>query len=336
MGLAPMDGVTDAAFRFMVSKYGKPNVLFTEFVPTDGICAGAEKILDAFIYSENERPIVAQIFGSKPENFYKVAPLLCELGFDGVDINMGCPDKAIVKSGGGASLIGRPEDAKAVVVALKKGIADWTNGKDIETFGLPKNIVEKIKDRSSKVKGQMSIVIPISVKTRIGTNKNTIKEWAECLAEMQLDCVTIHGRTLSQMYHGEADWEAISSGAEIIKKSGTIVLGNGDIKNIKEGKEKTKKYGTDGFLIGRAAMGAPWIFSGKEPRLKEKLRIAIEHAKYYEKIHPETFVNMRKHLAWYCRGFKDASEVRMRLMKANNSQECENVISEIIARNPVS
>lgn len=313
-----MDGVTDAAFRHMVTKYGDPrtqrveqsshdghpDVLFTEFVPTDGICAGAEKIFDALVYSESERPIIAQIFGSKPENFYKVAPILCELGFNGIDINMGCPDKAIVKSGGGASLIGRPEDAKAVVAALKRGIADWANGK--------KNI------------------IPVSVKTRIGTNKNMIKEWAEHLAEMKLDGITIHGRTLNQMYQGEADWEAIAQGTEIIKKSGAIVLGNGDIKTVKEGKEKSEKYGTDGFLIGRAAMGAPWIFSDKEPNLKEKLKIAIEHAKYYEKIHPNNFVNMRKHLAWYCRGFEGASETRAKLMRTQNARECENILSEII------
>lgn len=343
-----MDGITDAAFRFMTAKYGKPDVMYTEFVPTDGICAGAEKVMDGFIFDESERPIVAQIFGGTPENFYKVAPILCELGFDGIDINMGCPDRAIVKQGGGASLIGEPEKAKEIVVAVKRGIDDWVNGKSIEDFGWPKNFLAKFHNLylstsiRTKIHGGENSkmpaspaggrkVISVSVKTRIGTDKNIIKEWAKHLVEMELGCVCIHGRTLKQGYEGVADWEAIAEGAKIIKESGAVVLGNGDVKDLQTAKERIEKYGVDGVLIGRAIMGAPWFFSGREPDIKEKLKIAIEHARYYEQIFPDRlFVNMRKHLAWYCVGFHGASDARAKLMKVNNSKECEEVILEIL------
>lgn len=334
IGMAPMDGVTDAAFRFMAAKYGKPDVMFTEFVPVDGICAGAEKVLDGFIYDESERPIVAQIFGGTPENFYKVAPILCELGFDGIDINMGCPDRAIVKQGGGASLIDNPETAKEIVAEVKRGINDWAAGKELKEFGLADNIVGWVKSRAFP-RSETREAIPISVKTRIGINKNSISEWAKHLIEMELECVCIHGRTLKQGYEGQADWEAIAEGAEIIKKSGAIVFGNGDIKDLQIAKERIEKYNIDGVLIGRAVMGAPWFFNevilsgAKNLGIKERLMIAIEHAKIYEQIFPNRFfVNMRKHLAWYASGFHGASEARARLMKVNNAKECEEIIKE--------
>ena len=319
-GLAPMDGITDAAFRFAVAKYGKPDVIFTEFVAVDGVCASfdkaikrrarAKKILDGFIYDESERPIVAQIFGVKPDNFYKVAPFLCELGFDGIDINMGCPDKNIMRIGGGGSLIGSPKIAVEMVVATKNGVKEWA------------------KEKEKKE-------IPVSVKTRIGMNTDTIIEWAKYLSEMELANVTIHGRTLKQMYSGVSDWEAIAKGAEIIKNGNpnVTVLGNGDIKTVEQGKEMAKKYNVDGFLIGRAAIGDPFIFSGRQAEIKERLMAAIDHIRYYEKIFKDkSFVDIRKHLVWYAKGFEGASEVRARLMKTENAKECEEIILEVVEK----
>lgn len=332
-GLAPMDGITDGAFRFAVAKYGKPDVVFTEFVAVDGICAGAEKVLEGFIFDESERPIVAQIFGANPDNFYKVAPFLCELGFDGIDINMGCPDKSIMRFGGGGSLIGNPKLAAEIVQATKNGINDWVAGKEVEDFGLPENIVAYCEiNKNKKIRRE---AVPVSVKTRIGMRTDTITEWAKYLSEMDLANVTIHGRTLKQMYSGVSDWEAIAKGAEIIKNknSDVTVIGNGDIKTIDQGKEMTKIYGVDGFLIGRAAMGDPFIFSGQQVDVREKLMAAIEHAKYYEKIFKDrSFINIRKHLVWYVRGFEGASEVRSRLMKADNAKECEKIILETVEK----
>lgn len=330
IGMAPMDGVTDAAFRLMVAKHHRPDVTFTEFVTVDGIFAcmqgkiSAEKVLDGFIYDEIERPIVAQVFGASPDKFYAVSQFLCELGFDGIDINMGCPERVIVKSGSGAALIDNPKLAGEIVSALKNGIADWADGKI--KLDVPENMMAFVK-KYSHLKERK--VIPVSVKTRIGVKSNSIKEWAKYLSEMNLANVSLHGRTLKQMYEGKADWEAIAEGAEIIKKSGASVLGNGDIKSVEEGKEKAEKYNLDGVLIGRAVMGNPIFFSGKEPSAKERLLLALEHANYYEKIlNHKQFVNMRKHLIWYASGFENASEVRVRLMKASSARDVEFEINQ--------
>lgn len=334
IGMAPMDGVTDAAFRHMLAWHGKPDVMFTEFVPTDGIyaCLGgeakAERVLDGLIYGENERPIVAQIFGASPEKFYAAMPFICELGFDGIDINMGCPERAIVKSGGGAALIDNPRLAGEIVAAVKKGIADWASGK-IKS-DIPVNMISFIRENSHLKERK---IIPVSVKTRIGTKNNSIKEWAKYLSEMDLAAVSLHGRTLKQMYEGKADWDAIAVGAEIIKKSGAVVLGNGDIKSAGEAKEKSQKYNLDGALVGRAAMGNPKFFLNKEPDVKEKLNFAMEHARIYEEVAGhKRFVNMRKHLIWYASGFENASDVRLALMKAENAKDCEEIIKEAMGR----
>lgn len=335
VGMAPMDGVTDAAFRRIVARHHRPDITFTEFVTVDGIFAcmqgkvSAEKVLDGLIYSEDEHPIIAQVFGASPEKFYAIAPFLCELGFDGIDINMGCPERVIIKSGSGAALIDNPKLAKEIVDALKKGIADWANGKlNIDDF--PENMKSYIK-KGSESKERKEV--PVSVKTRIGTKSNTINEWAKYLAEMDIANVSLHGRTLKQMYEGKADWDAIAEGAKIIKESGASALGNGDIKSVQEGKERAVKYGLDGVLVGRAIMGNPLFFSGREPSAREKLTLALEHAKCYEEIlGHKRFVNMRKHLIWYASGFQDASEVRAQLMKASSAKECEDIIMEVVSR----
>jgi tRNA-dihydrouridine synthase len=282
----------------------------------------------------SERPIVAQVFGSNPDNFHKAAALTCELGFDGLDINMGCPDKDVVRLGGGASLIDRPKEAAAIVTAAKRGITDWANGKLLAEFALPEIIIEAIKKSPflhNYNKTKKREIIPVSVKTRLGTKTNTVGEWAKHLAGMELANVTIHGRTLKQMYLGHADWEAIAEAAEIIQSSGASVLGNGDVKNRADGEARAKQYGLDGALIGRAALGNPWIFKNYQPTTKEKLNAAIEHTKIYEKIFSnQHYLNMRKHLAWYAKGFDGASELRVKLVHTNNAAECVAIISEFL------
>ncbi|MEK7453228.1 MAG: tRNA-dihydrouridine synthase [Patescibacteria group bacterium] len=325
-GLSPMDGVTDASFRFIVAKYGDPDIILTEFVSVEGISAGADILLDDFIYSDMERPIVAQIFGATPEAFYKTAPLLCELGFDGIDINMGCPDKNVAKRGGGAGLIRTPELAKDIIRSVQIGVRDWVNGKSLEEFGLSESIINKAKNRKTEIR---KIEIPISVKTRIGYDDIVIEEWVKHLLEMEPANISIHGRTLKQMYTGLADWDAIGRAAEIIKKTDTLVLGNGDIKDLISANSSIEKYGLDGVLIGRAVFGNPWIFSNAEVSISDKLDVAIEHAKHFEKIFKDRkFYNMKKHLSWYSHGFFGAKELRIRLMKASNATECESIISE--------
>jgi len=340
IGLAPMDGVTDAAFRAITAKYGKPDVMITEFTSVEGIQAGATKMLSAFFYDEIERPIVAQLFGSTPEAFYKAAFMICELGFDGIDINMGCPANNIASKGAGASLILNPKLAKEIILKTKQACLDWSKGKTIEKGGLKQSIVEWIRENKKNAgktttKKKPRKLLPVSVKTRIGYDRNVIEEWVKYLLEAEPANISIHGRTLKQMYTGKADWEAIARAAEIIHQTQTTILGNGDIQNLNQANEHIKTYGVEGVLIGRAAFGNPWIFQNKEASLTERLNVAIEHAYLHEKLFGATrFMPMRKHLSWYCKGFIGASEVRQKLMQATSALEVDKIINSVILPQP--
>lgn len=328
IGLAPMDGVTDTPFRYITAKYGKPDVIFTEFTTTDGICAGAIKTLQTLVYDKSERPVVAQIFGVQPESFYKTAFVACELGFDGIDINMGCPAGNIASKGSGAGLILTPNIAKKIIIRTQKAIKDWAEGRTIEESGLPPDIIKQVKKIQPRVITRQ--IIPVSIKTRIGYNSIVIEEWVKHLLEVKPVNISIHGRTLKQMYTGTADWEAIARAAQLIHQTHTTILGNGDIKNTEEAAEKIKHYGVDGVLIGRAAFGNPWVFKNKEATVAEKLSVAIEHSHLFSKIFGDRlFMPMRKHLAWYCRGFPNASEIRQKLMQTKNAQEVETLLVQI-------
>lgn len=329
IGLAPMDGVTDAPFRLMTAKYGKPDLHITEFTSVEGICYGNVKGLKAFIFDQMERPVAAQIFGANPESFYKVAFVVAELGFDGIDINMGCPARNVASKGSGAALIQTPQLAQEIVRMTRQGVQDWANGKTMEDAGLPEEIIKTVYEMYPQRPERREL--PVSVKTRIGFNNNSVEEWVKYLLEEKPVNISIHGRTLKQMYTGEADWEAIASAAKIIRQTETTVLGNGDIESIKDGLERTKRYGVDGFMIGRASFGNPWIFdrSHGEVQQVERFQVAIEHAALFEKTFgSDHFVPMRKHLAWYCKGFHNASEVRQKLMRATNAQEVQQILEQ--------
>ncbi len=325
IGMAPMDGVTDFAFRHITKKYGKPNLMVTEFTSVEGICAGAEKIMRAFIFENKEKPILGQLFGSTPEAFYKASFLIAELGFDGIDINMGCPAKNIATKGAGASLIKTPALAKKIISSCKEAAKDRAEGKTIEESGLPENIIRYAKEHRPKKNPR--ILLPISVKTRTGYDRDTVEEWIKNLLEAEPDAITIHGRTFRQLYTGQANWESIAKGATLIHTAKKTALGNGDIETIDEAHKKIKQFGVDGVLIGRAALGNPWVFSGKESTPQKRLQVALEHSRYYEKILGEKhFAPMRKHLGWYCKGFPGAAETRKELMCANSADEVEKII----------
>lgn len=329
-GLAPMDGVTDGAFRQMVALKGKPDVMFTEFTSVEGICAGVVKPLKAFIYSDNEHPIIAQLFGITPDCFYRAFFLMAELGFDGVDINMGCPAGNVSSRGAGAGLIQTPKLAIEIIKATKQAALDWKNGKTINDVNLPNASIEFAKNHQPK-QNQQNRLIPISVKTRTGYNTDTAEEWIKNLTEAKPDAITLHGRTFKQLYTGLANYDSIAKAAKIAHKNDITFLGNGDINTIKQGKEICKQHGLDGFLIGRAALGNPWIFSSHTPTIKEKLEAAIEHCKLHEKHLPQVpFVAIRKHLSWYCRGFTNATDIRQQLMHANSTGDVEEILSDLL------
>lgn len=302
--LAPMANVTDAAFRRVIAKYGKPDVMWTEFVSCEGLCSrGKEKLLPDLKYDESERPIVAQVFGTKPEHFVEVGKLIADLGFDGLDINMGCPDKAVVAQGSGAALIRNPQLAKELILAAKEGIRQ--SGRDI----------------------------PVSVKTRIGDTKNDLREWLPALLETEPAVITVHARTRKELSLVPARWETVKEAVEIRNslKSETLILGNGDVKNLEDAREKIKESGADGVMIGRGIFGNPWLFSGCRPEeinLEERFSVLLEHTRLFEEIFLgiKPFEVMKKHYKAYLHGFDGAKDLRMKCMEAKNSEEVEIII----------
>lgn len=304
IGLAPMDGITDAVFRRIVDIYGKPDILFTEFIPVDALVLHKPAIERMLVFHKTKTTTIAQLFGVEPELFYQAATIVLDKGFDGVDINMGCPDKAVFNHGGGAGLILRPELAKKIVLSVKKAVDDW-----------------KEKNHSKKE-------ITVSVKTRTGYKKHQTKEWIKNLLNVSPDFICLHARTYQQKYSGIADWEQIKIAVSLAKKSKTKLLGNGDVKNRKEALEKIKEYKISGVLIGRAALGNPWVFTDKIPSTEEKLEALMKHCQLFTKTFPELdFKIMRKHLAWYTKGIPGSAEMRNRLMQVNNINEVKKIIS---------
>ncbi|HSV94899.1 MAG TPA: tRNA-dihydrouridine synthase [Spirochaetia bacterium] len=316
VGLSPMDGVTDAPMRLIAKKYGQPDVIYTEFVSVEGLWRiqkrgeTTHKIWNELKYNESEQPVVAQLFGSDPDSFYEATKIVAKMGFAGIDINMGCPSPGLEKRGGGSGLMRDPGLAHRVIEAVRKGVAD------------------------------MGIEIPVSVKTRIGSSRPD-KEWWEALAKEELPAVAMHGRTFKQLYSGEADWEVLREASKIIRESGALFLGNGDVEKIL-GNNKVQLVSErvfdldddfDGVLVGRKAVGNPWTMrrDGYEPSFEERLKVALEHARVFEMNLPgNKFEIMRKHLTWYAHGFDGAGGLRRKLVVSSSADEVEKIIAEFL------
>ena len=329
VGLAPMDGVTDASFRHMACKYGRPDVVFTEFTNVEGLARGATMMLRAFWYEEAERPVVAQIFGVEVASFYSATVMLASLGLDGIDINMGCPVNKVAKQGSGAGLIRTPELAKKIVRACQRGARDFANGITLEEAGVHEEVIAACVSMRPRPLDQIERrLLPISVKTRIGYDCPVTEEWMKHLLEVEPVAISLHGRTLKQLYSGAADWEEIATAAAVVGPSYTLLLGNGDVKTLDEARARVDSIsGLDGVLIGRATFGNPWFFSNHSPTPDELIHVAIEHAHYLETTFPDQpFDTLRKHLAWYCHAFPGARLLRGQLMQAKNATEVERIL----------
>jgi len=298
MVIAPMSGVTDQAFRLMFLKYGKPSVFWTEFVPVAGLFSrGRTPCLKVLKFSKKERPIVAQVFGSDPVLFERAATEIASFGFDGIDINMGCPDYNVEKKGAGAALIKNPALAKEIIRATKKGA------------------------------GKM----PVSVKTRIGYKENQIKDWIPAILEEEVAVLTVHFRTKADLYFKPANWELAKEVVVLRDKISpkTLIFGNGDVKSLDEAKRLAKETGLDGIMVGRALVGNPWFFAKKQPTMKQQLKAIVEHAKIFEK-HGGHFDSIKKHFHAYTKGFRGARELRERLMKVKNSKQVQQEIETFL------
>jgi tRNA-dihydrouridine synthase len=336
-GLSPMDGVTDFPCRFITKKYGNPDIIYTEFTSVEGVCHKAKELLKDFLYDETQRPIIAQVYGTTPKFFRQTAVILCELGFDGIDINMGCPAKNVAHSGAGAALIRTPKLAQEIIRETKAGIQDWVNGMNsADCPDISTEIATEVQKRHQALPEtyQHRRTLPVSVKTRIGFDTPVIEIWIPQLLEMELATIAIHGRTLKQQYGGNASWEHIGQAAELIHATSTLLLGNGDIQSLVDAQQKVQTYKLDGALLGRATMGNPQVFGQATPENQQKnlLTIALEHAQLYEKTYQAnekySFLPMRKHLGWYVHDIPGASLIRQEIYRTNTSQEFQAVLAK--------
>jgi tRNA-dihydrouridine synthase len=354
IGLSPMDGVTDATFRLIVARQGKPDVTFTEFTHVHDVCRGPEFLLDSLLYHEAERPIVAQLYGKDPELFYQAAHAVCELGFDGLDINMGCPSRNVASSGSGAGLIKTPDLAHTIMRATRQGILDWAGGQTMEAAGIKPvraAAIHRLNERRGVQAPPVRRAIPLSVKTRLGYDEVIVDRWIEHLLAESPAVISLHGRTLQQMYRGEADWSAIARAADVVRGSGTLLFGNGDVQSLQEVVRRVRDTGVDGVLVGRAALGAPWFFRDKEhvrqavqahdaagperwnPSLAVRFGVLLDHAKLCEQqCGRDQFRRMRKHLGWYCTGFPHAAALRASMVRVSSVADVEAVLAEYQAR----
>ena len=323
--LAPMADVTDVSFRQMFAKYGKPDVTWTEFVSADGLCLAPKKPVDArgfsghdklwkdLLYFENERPIVAQLFSGNPQYIKQAAYEVTLKGFDGIDINMGCPDKSIQRQGAGAFLITNPKRAIKIMRAVKEGIAKASKEMNKEP-------------------------IPFSVKTRLGFNTDTMEEWIKVILKEKPAALTIHARTRKEMSKVPARWNRIKDAVTLRNhlKSETFILGNGDVLSLEEAYTKVAETGCDGVMIGRGIFGNPWVFNrelegGKNITLKEKLKALVEHTYLFEQHLPhKNFALMKKHYKAYITGFDNAKELRIKLMEAKDAHHVEQLVENFL------
>ena len=287
--LAPMEDVTDTVFRRIVAECGRPQVFFSEFTSTDGMCsAGREAVVHRLRYTEAERPIVAQIWGTVPEHHYEAARQIVAMGFDGIDLNMGCPVKKIVKNGACSALIERPALTAELIRATKEGAGP----------------------------------LPVSVKTRCGFRRWRTEEWAEFLLEQKPAVLTMHGRIAKDESKYPADWEEIGKVARLRDRmaSSTLVLGNGDVESLKEIVEKSSRYGLDGVMVGRGILHNPYLFRDREPlpwSEKDRLGLLLRHVALYRDTWGEEkyYGRLKKFYKTYVASFPDASELRNELME---------------------
>ncbi len=317
--LAPMENVTDLAFREIFALHGKPDVSFTEFINVDGLThpVGFEHLKRDLQYTEKQRPIVAQIWGRDPEKFYKAAGIIASLGFDGVDINMGCPQDKEISQKTCAALIREP--------------------------GLAGEIIQAAIEGSS---------LPVSVKTRLGYSKSDEMEgWISHLLKYPIAALTLHARTKQEKSAVPAHWEKIKEAVEIrnriqaphpnppLEGKGRggvrpLIIGNGDIKSRGEALERIKQTGCDGVMVGRGAFGNPWIFrpDGYDPTVKERLGVMLEHAEMFEKFFAgqKSFAVMRKNFKAYASGFEGAGELRAKLMETENLAEVSKLVADFV------
>ncbi len=303
MALAPLDGVTDYVFREIIALSAAPDVFFTEFTNTHALLSkGYEKTVTRLKFSENQRHIVAQIWGTEPSHFYKVAGMVKEVGFDGVDINMGCPVHDVMKLGSGSSLIKNPNLAAEMIAAAKEG-----------------------------AKG-----MPVSVKTRIGLNSIVTETWIAWLLKQKPAALTVHGRTAKELSKVPVHWDEIGKSVKLRDDIApeTIIIGNGDITSREQALQVHNTYHVDGVMIGKGVFYNPWVFE-KETRnhtTGESLQLMVSHIRLFCQTYPEPkrFAAIKKYFKIYVKSFNGADDLKKQLMETTSLREVEKLVEPYI------
>ena len=299
--LAPMEDVTDVVFRHVVKEAGAPDVFFTEFTNSDSYChpEGRDSVRGRLVFTEDEQPMVAHIWGDKPEFFREMSIGLKEMGFSGVDINMGCPVPNVADRGKGSGLILRPEVAAELIQAAKTG-------------GLP-----------------------VSVKTRLGfTELSEMEEWLTHVFKQGIANLSIHLRTRDEMSKVAAHWDMIPAVLAIRDKVApdTLVTINGDILDRKMGLELVEQYGVDGVMIGRGVFKNPYCFE-KEPKdhsseeLLGLLKLQLDLQDKYSELVPRSIVGLHRFFKIYVKGFPGASDLRVKLMNTKSTDGVRDLLA---------
>lgn len=304
IALAPMEAVTDVVFRHVVKQAAEPSVYFTEFTNATGwMHAGDRAIGGRLVKTDDESPIIAQLWGSDPAAMEKLSLHCKELGYDGIDINMGCPDASAIKGGGGAQMIRTPEVAAAMIAAAKKS-------------GLP-----------------------VSVKTRLGYSSiDEWQQWLTFLLEQDIVALTIHLRTKKEMSKVDAHWELMTSIRELRDQVApqTILLGNGDIRDKVHGLELITRTGIDGVMIGRGIFHNPFAFetvprAHSRAELLDLLRLQLDLYDKYHELTGRPFDTLKRFFKIYVRDFEGASMLRDQLMHTHSTEEVRGIIDAFIA-----
>lgn len=305
--LAPMEDVTDVVFRHVVKEAGAPDVFFTEFANSDSFChpEGKDSLRGRLTFTEDEQPIVGHIWGDNPTFFREMSIGLAQLGFKGVDINMGCPVPNVAGRGKGSGLILRPEVAAELIAAAKAG-------------GLP-----------------------VSVKTRIGyTEMAEMEAWITHLLKQDIANLSIHLRTRKEMSKVPAHWDIIPQIMALRDQIApqTLITINGDIPDRQTGLELAEKYGVDGIMIGRGIFKNPFAFE-KEPRehmseeLLGLLRLQLDLQDQYSEMIPRSIVGLHRFFKIYVKGFSGASDLRVKLMQTKSTDEVRAILAAFEAEN---
>jgi tRNA-dihydrouridine synthase len=302
--LAPMEGGTDTVFRQIVMSCGKPDAVFTEFTNVEGLLSkGKEEVGKRLLFAKNEHPIIAQIWGITPSAFYEAARQVSQMGFDGIDINMGCPERTVVKHGACSALIENPSLAKEIIKAVKKGAPN----------------------------------LPISVKTRIGFKTIQTEEWISFLLKQNLDALTVHFRTQKEMSNVPAHWDEAKKVVFLRGKISpkTIIIGNGDVETKKEGLSLSKKYKLDGIMIGRGVFHNPYVFNERinyeAQTKKQRIKLLIKHLDLFEKTWKEKqkYAPLKRFFKIYISSFEGAADMREKLMLTQNTTEARKVLKNL-------